>query len=101
MLKIPSCGTLLHTRMGQFVRMWYQVHIDGTGDICLPMARDSGKKYQSKEDVRENAGDSQRPKRAAKPALCGRCGPPRRQRELQGILRGAGSHADHARAALR
>jgi hypothetical protein len=33
--------------------------------------------------------------------LCGRCGPPRRQRELQGILRGAGSHADHARAALR
>src|ERR1035441_6249301 len=52
--RIPIC-TLLHARMGHFAHMWHQVHIDSTRDVCLPMASDSGKKYQSKEDVRENS----------------------------------------------
>jgi len=80
--------------------MWYQVCIDGAGDVRLPMARGSCKKYQPEEDVRENARNGQRSEGATEPALHGCCGTSRRKRELQCILLWASRDAYQARSAL-
>ena len=86
--------------MGQAVGDGNQVHVQVAGHVGLPMAGDVRVEHESKKDVCDGRGNGNRPKDATIPAFRVFWISARRQGQLKGILRGAGSDANHAGAAL-